>query len=261
MNPFSTLSWRFLRVWKRNLIVYRRTWQVNFLAPLLEPALYILSFGLGIGGMVQGVSYHGQNVSYTAFIAPALIASAVMWNAFFETTYSSFVRMFYQKTFDAMLATPLTIQEIMVAEIVWAATKSLIASVLMFPVLAGFGLVAPWAILVVAPMAFIGGLVFGGLGLYFTGRLATIELFNLPIFLFITPMFLFSGTFFPLENLPAWAQAFAVTTPLYHITETMRQACLGHLGPSTAVHFAYAIAAALVFTAAAVRSMKKRLIK
>jgi len=88
----KAFSWRFLRVWKRNLVVYRKIWKVNFLTPLLEPLFYILAFGLGFAGLIDKVHYGGAEFSYTAFIAPALIATAVMWNAFFETTYGSFVR-------------------------------------------------------------------------------------------------------------------------------------------------------------------------
>ncbi|MEJ2067600.1 MAG: ABC transporter permease, partial [Deltaproteobacteria bacterium] len=87
MNILSNLSWRFLRVWWRNLVVYRRIWKVNFLVPLLEPAFYILAFGLGFRSIVGDISYAGLHLSYTQFIAPALIAIAVMWNSFFETTY------------------------------------------------------------------------------------------------------------------------------------------------------------------------------
>ena len=108
------LSWRFTKVWNRNLVVYRRIWKISFITPLLEPFFYILAFGLGFSGLIGQVSYGGAELSYTRFIAPALIATAVMSNAFFETTYASFVRMYYQKTFDAMLATPLSLEEIIV---------------------------------------------------------------------------------------------------------------------------------------------------
>jgi len=95
---------RFLRVWQRNLLVYRRIWMVNFLVPLLEPLFYLLAFGIGFSGLIGDVDYAGQKISYVGFIAPALLAIAMMFNAFYETTFASFVRMYYQKTFDALLA-------------------------------------------------------------------------------------------------------------------------------------------------------------
>jgi lipooligosaccharide transport system permease protein len=96
----------------------------QFLVPLLEPGFYILAFGLGFSGLIGGVEYAGLELEYTRFMAPALVATACMWNSFFETTYTSFVRMYYQKTFDGILATPVSLEEIIVAEIVWAASKA-----------------------------------------------------------------------------------------------------------------------------------------
>ena len=123
MNPTPGLriSHRYFRVWRRNVQVYRKTWRVSFLPPLLEPLLYILAFGYGLSVLVGDVGWRGEAVPYVAFIAPALLCIAMMYNSFFETTYGSFVRMYYQKTFDAMLATPLFLEDIIAGEIVWGA--------------------------------------------------------------------------------------------------------------------------------------------
>ena len=102
---FSAISFRFRHVWFRNLTTYRRIWKVNFLVPLLEPAFYIMAFGLGFSGLIGVVEYAGMQLEYTRFMAPALVATACMWNSFFETTYASFVRMYYQNTFHGVLAT------------------------------------------------------------------------------------------------------------------------------------------------------------
>ncbi|MDP4978973.1 MAG: ABC transporter permease, partial [Desulfobacterales bacterium] len=219
MIDWSVYSWRFLRVWERNLVVYQKIWKVNFITPLLEPLFYIMAFGLGFSGLIGTVRYAGLALSYTAFIAPALIATAVMWNAFFETTYGSFVRMYYQKTFDGMLSTPLSLEEIIIAEIVWSATKAVGAAAVMLLVLGVLGYVRFPLGLLLIPVALLGGLAFGAVGMFFTGIVPTIDMFNLPIFLFVTPMFLFSGTFFPVSNLPLWAQPVALVFPLYHLTE------------------------------------------
>jgi len=100
---------------------------------------YILAFGLGFSRMIGDVQYGSLELSYTQFIAPALIAVAIMYNSFFETTYASFVRMYYQKTFDGMLATPLSLEEIIVVEIFWSATKAAAAATIMLMVLSVFG--------------------------------------------------------------------------------------------------------------------------
>ncbi len=203
---FTRISRRFIRVWQRNFTVYQKTWKISFIPPMLEPLFYLLAFGYGLSAFIGEIPYGGNKVSYIKFIAPALIAVTIMYNAFFENTYASFVRMYHQKTFDAMLATPLFLEEIIAGEIVWGATKSLLSTALMMVIISLFGLISYPQGLLILPLAFLGGIAFGSIGMFFTGITPNIETFNLPIFLFITPMFLFSGTFFPLDNLPEWAQ-------------------------------------------------------
>jgi lipooligosaccharide transport system permease protein len=255
------ISRRFVRVWQRNLVVYRKIWKINFLPPIFEPLLYLLAFGVGLSVFIEHVPYRGRQIPYVQFIAPSLLAVNIMYNAFFETTYASFVRMYYQKTFDAILATPLSLEEVITGEIVWGATKSVIATALMLAVVSGFGLVRYPEGLLILPLAFLGGMAFGSIGMVFTGMLASIDLFNLPIFLFITPMFLFSGTFFPLDNLPAWAQHLATVFPLTHLVTITRDLALGVLSPSLLWHAAYLVGfTALTFPLALV-TMRRRLIQ
>lgn len=261
MKTPASLSWRFIKVWKRNLVVYRRIWKISFITPLLEPLFYILAFGLGFSGLIGRIHYGGTELSYTKFIAPALIATAVMSNAFFETTYASFVRMYYQKTFDGMMATPLSMEEIIIAEIVWSATKAAGAAAIMLTVLAVLGFVHLPQGLLLIPLAFLGGLAFGAIGMFFTGIIPSIDMFNLPIFLFITPMFLFSGTFFPISNLPQWIRPLALAFPLYHLTELARWLSLGIKETNSIASGAYLILFALFFTYLALKFMRKRLIK
>ena len=135
------MSTGILRVWQRNLDVYRQNWKISFMPPLLEPLLYLAAFGIGLSGLIGEVAYGDGKISYLAFIAPALLAINIMNNAFFENTYSSFVRMYYQKTFDAMMATPLSVEEIITGEIVWGATKSVIATAIMMVILTFFDLI------------------------------------------------------------------------------------------------------------------------
>jgi lipooligosaccharide transport system permease protein len=247
-------------VWKRNLVTYQKIWKVSFITPLFEPMLFILAFGLGFSGMIETVSYAGENFTYTQFMAPALIGVAVMYNAFFETTYASFVRMYYQKTFDGMLATPLSLEEIIIAEIVWSATKATAAAAIMMTVLGLLGFVDFPGGLMILPAALLGGLAFGAVGLFFTGIIPSIEMFNLPIFLFITPMFLFSGTFFPVSNLPAWAQPLALAFPLHHLVELVRGFGIGAHETAGILSLLYLLAFSAVFTLAALAAMRKRLI-
>ncbi|MGB4599752.1 MAG: ABC transporter permease [Trichlorobacter sp.] len=255
------LSRRLMRVWQRNLLVYRKTWKISFVPPLTEPLLYLTAFGVGLGGMVGTLAYDGAAVEYTAFIAPGVIAITIMQGAFFENTYSSFVRMYYQKTFDAMLATPLTLDEVITGEILWGATKAVIGTMLMMLVITLFGLLHyPHALLLI-PAAFLGGLAFACAGMVCTAIVPTIETFNLPIFLFITPMFLFSGTFFPVANLPVWAQLLAQVLPLTHLVELCRSLALGQITVAALVAVLYLLVWCVVLFPLAVLGMRRRLIR
>lgn len=255
------ISGRFMKIWWRNFVVYRRIWLISFLPPLLEPLFYILAFGVGMGTLIGVISYNGAGYSYAQFIAPALIAVTIMYGGFFENTYASFVRMFYQKTFDAMLATPLNIHEIITGEIIWGVTKSVIAAVSMGAVISLFGLLKYPESLLIIPVAFIGGLAFGSIGMFFTGIVPSIETFNLPIFLFITPMFLFGGTFFPVTNLPPWAQNAALAFPLTHLVILVRSIALGLLDLSLLWHLLYLVLFGMFWFPLALWVMRRRLIK
>ena len=254
------ISCRFRRVWQRNLAVYRENWKINFLPPLLEPLFYLMAFGVGFSGLIGNVRYGEAEVSYISFIAPALITINIMNNSFFENTYGSFVRMYYQKTFDAMMATPLSAEEIITGEIVWGATKSVIGTVIMLAVISFFGLVSyPMALLIIV-VAFLGGIAFGSIGMFFTSLVKTIDIFNLPVFLFITPMFLFSGTFFPLSGLPDWAQILALVLPLTHLVNVVRALNYGVFNADAFVGICYLIIFCLIAFPLAIFKMRRRLI-
>ena len=256
----SQISARTLRVWQRNFSVYQKTWKIAFLPPLLEPLLYILAFGLGLAVMVGEMNIDGRPIAYTTFIAPALIAVSIMYNAFFETTYNSFVRMYYQKTFDALLATPLNLEEIILGEMLWAATKSLIAATLMGLVLSLCGLLTLPGALMIPLFAILGGLCFAGMGMICTALVPGIETFNIPIFLGITPMFLFSGTFFPLQNLPGWAQAVAHLLPLTHLVKLVRGAGLQLWSNDLWFSLLYLLIAAMLLLPLAIALMVRRIV-
>jgi lipooligosaccharide transport system permease protein len=258
---FTRISRRFIRVWQRNFTVYQKTWKISFIPPMLEPLFYLLAFGYGLSAFIGEIPYGGNKVSYITYIAPALIAVTIMYNAFFENTYASFVRMYHQKTFDAMLATPLFLEEIITGEIVWGATKSLLSTALMMVIISLFGLISYPQGLLILPLAFLGGIAFGSIGMFFTGITPNIETFNLPIFLFITPMFLFSGTFFPLDNLPEWAQIISVALPLTHLVTLTRSLCFGFITVSLLWNILFLLIFCLIFFPLAIAKMKGRLVK
>src|SRR3990170_3776295 len=211
------LTYRVWTVWRRNFEVFKKTLFVNFLPALMEPILYLAAFGVWVGALITGTVEGG---SYIQFIGPGLISIAVMYGSFFECTYASFVRMYFQKTFDAIIATPVSVEEVIAGELLWGATRAAINGSIVLAVVAAFGLVSSPLALLVPVLAFFGGLLFASLGMCFTALAPTIDFFNFPTFLFITPMFLLSGTFFPLTLLPGVLQTAALAVmPLAHVVD------------------------------------------
>jgi lipooligosaccharide transport system permease protein len=252
-----TLSRRTIEVWRRNAKVFMKTYKVNFIPPVVEPILYLLAFGYGLGSIVQPIDGH----PYVNWIAPALIGITIMNSSFFECTYASFVRMYFQRTFDAIIATPLNVEEVIAGEVLWGATRSVISAGIMLAVLTVFGLATyPLAILVI-PLAFIGGLMFAVFGMCFTAITPRIDSLNYPTSLFIAPMFLVSGTFFPLDHFPSGVQTFAnLFVPLVPVVKISRALSLGSLDLSLLLSLAWILAVTGIFFIIAVNMMKKRLI-
>ncbi|HQA80074.1 MAG TPA: ABC transporter permease [Methanoregulaceae archaeon] len=246
-----------LKVWRRNWDVFFKTYQVNFLPPFIEPVLYLLAIGFGLGLYVGEIN----GVPYVNYIAPALLAISIMNASFFECTYSSYVRMYYQKTFDAMIATPLSLDDVITGELLWGATRSLIYSSVMLLVLILFGVVDLPLSLLIIPFSFLAGLLFACIGMCFTAITPGIDALNYPAFLFITPMFLFSGTFFPLEVLPPTVQVIAVALlPLTQLVIITRSLTLSSLSPLFLYSFIWILIVTAICFMLSLRLMRRRLI-
>ena len=185
-----------------------------------------------------------------------------MYGAFFECTYSSFVRMIFQRTFDAITATPVNVDEVVAGEILWGATRSAINATLVYVVVSLFGLAPIWVLPAITLLAFVAGILFGSLGMIATSLVPAIDHFNWPIYLFITPMFLLSGTFFPMTALPKVAQvaSFALL-PLVHVVRINRALMLGHLSPVLAWSLVWILGVGAAAFLVAINLMKRRLIK
>ena len=202
----SPLVWR---VFQRNLLVYRKTWKVSLSFNFFEPLLYLGALGFGLGAYVQQM----EGVPYLYYLAPGLLASSAMFATTYECTYGSFVRMAYQKTYHAMLATPASIEDVVAGELIYGAFKSVLYGTVILLVVAALGLVAsPWALLV-PPVLAVSGLLFGALSMIWTGLVPNMDSFNYFFSLIITPLFLFSGVFFPLAGMPAFVQQAAWISP------------------------------------------------
>ncbi len=216
-------SYRFIRVWQRNADVFLRLWHSEAPGFIVEPILILLAIGIGLGAYIGTVE--GQN--YIEFVAPGLIAGYAMFSATFECTYASFIRMDYQKTFDAIISTPLTVEDVTAGEIFWGATRAFLTGSIMLIISAFFGLVhSPWAALVPL-IAFFEGLLFSSIALFYTSLVPHIYSFNYFFSLFVTPMFYFSGVFFPLSSFPQIVQNLSWIAPLTPVVELIRAAFTG----------------------------------
>lgn len=262
MSVISNISWRCIALWKRDRDVFLTTWRTNFLPPFLEPILYLVAMGLGFGALLQAdIEYGGRELEYIKFLAPGLVAISIMYGAFFECTYSSFVRMYYQKTFDAILATPLSLEDIIVGEMLWGATKSFINATIVLFVISLFGYAELPGLLAVPAIAFLGGLMFASMAMLFTAIVPNMDSFNYPFFLLITPMFLFSGTFFPLSVLPEWGRQLAMALPLTHVSNIVRDLSYNMMTVEVAIGALYVTLVTAACFLASLHLMKRRLIR
>jgi lipooligosaccharide transport system permease protein len=247
---------RAFRVWQRHLTVYTKLYKSSIALNFVEPVLYLAALGLGLGAFVQQIN----GVPYVQFIAPGIIASSSMFAAIYECTYGTYVRMTYQKTFDAILATPVNIDDLIAGELMWGATKSLLYGTIIIIVISLFGLVDSAFIVLAVPMLFITGLIFAEISVIFTAVVPGIDSFNYFYTLFMTPMFLFSGIFFPLDNLSPVVPKIAFFTPLYHLVNICRSLASGNPG-ACMWDIAWIIVAALILAPYPFRRMRRRIVK
>ncbi len=228
------LSLRFLHVWRRNVLVWRKLAIPSMLGNLADPMLYMLGFGYGLGRMLPDVF----GTSYIAFLAAGTVCSSTMMSASFEAMYSGFSRMHVQRTWDAIMNAPVTLDDVLVGEAVWAASKSFLSGAAVMLVATALGLVQSWLALWVLPVMFVTGIAFASLGLIATALSPSYDFFMYYFTLFITPMMLLCGVFYPLSNMPGWLQAIASVLPLTHAVELGRPLLLGRWPDAPLLHVA-----------------------
>lgn len=243
-------------VWRRNASMYRRTWKWNLLPNFFEPVFYLFSIGIGVGAYINQMA----GVSYMAFLAPGLVCVAAMNGASFEVTYNIFVRLTFEKTYDAMLTTPIEPDDVLCGEVLWAVTRAFIYGGCFFVVLALFGLTplpsSLWALAVIP----LTGLLFATIGMAFSLRISNIDLFSFYFTLFLTPLFLFSDVFFPLKERlsPGWLWV-AEALPLLHPVRLARAAFNGQFSRLNTWDVAYILGVSFLLFLWARRSVRRRL--
>jgi lipooligosaccharide transport system permease protein len=258
--PFGLGTRRALLLIERNVYVYRNGWLVIF-SGFFEPLFYLLSIGLGIGGMIGEVpGPNGEPMSYAMFVAPALLATASMNGAITEATFNVFFKLNYQKTYDAVLATPLGPGDVALGEIGWAVIRSTLYALGFMVVILVLGLVgSPWAIFAV-PAAMLLSFAFAAAGMAATTFMRSWQDFDL-IQLVVLPLFLFSGTFYPITSYPPAVQVFVQLTPLYQGVDLIRSLVIGAVDPSILWHVVYLAAMGLIGLAVVARRLDRLLLK
>jgi lipooligosaccharide transport system permease protein len=231
LRPTITPARGSARVIERNARAYRRGWLI-LASGFFEPVLYLLAIGLGVGALVGDLpGPGGEPIAYEQFVAPAMLVSAAMTGAVADTTFNFFVKLKYGRTYDAMLATPLSARDVALGEVGWALIRGALYAAAFLIVMAAFGLTPSWWAILTVPVALLVGFAFAGVGLAATTFMRSFVDFDF-VQLAIMPLFLFSATFFPLERYPAALASIVQITPLYQGVALSRAAVLGdlHLG-------------------------------
>ncbi len=245
-----------LAIWRRNVMVHLRVWKMNLVAPIIEPVISVLGFGMGIGALVAG---RVAGISYLSFVGAGLLSITVLMRAMFEMTYASYFKMVYQSTYDAILATPVDAESLAMGEILWALTHALFDTVVIMVVLAIFGAAtSPWAVLAPFPLL-VGATFMAGLSLGITAHVHDIDAFNLVMALFFSTMYV-SGAFFPLDVLPAWLRIPSRLLPLTESIELTRAFLTGRFLTRHVYEAIYLIISAAVACEWAMRSLRKRMV-
>ncbi len=226
------MNLRFMHVWRRNLLVWRKLAIPSMLGNLADPLLYLIGLGYGLGGLLPQM----QGVSYVAFLAGGVVCSATMFTASFEAMYSAFSRMHVQRTWDAIINAPLTLDDVVAGEWVWAASKSVLSGCAVLLVAAALGLTHSALALLIVPVIALTALTFAALGLIVTALAPSYDFFMYYFTLAITPMMLLCGVFYPLEQLPTLVQAAAQALPLTHAVALARPLLLGALPTQIGLH-------------------------
>jgi lipooligosaccharide transport system permease protein len=243
-------------VMSRDVSIFGRYWKATTFSSIVQPTIYLLAFALGFRTLVS----HIGHVSYVEYVSTGVVATAVLFSSAFPGMFNTFVRWQFQRTYDAMLAAPVDVEELITAEVLWISLRAGVYGIA--PLLVGivFGLEPQWGMLLVPFIGFVTGLGFASFGVAIAAVAKTIDNFNYVTSAVLTPMFLVAGTFFPISNLPEGVRAVAHINPLYHCVQLVRDASFGQLGPADLGSAAFLIVFALAMWRLAVAQLGRRLI-
>ena len=253
---------RSLRIVQRNLLVYKHTWMV-IVSGFFEPLFYLLSIGIGLGSMVPPV----DGISYTAFVAPGLLASSCLNGAITDGFFNIFFKLHFQKTYDGILATPMRVPDVAFGEMLWALGRGSLYAAGFLLVVLGLGsstgrplLLSPWALLA-WPAAVLVAASFSAMSLCLMTFARKVQDFDMVMGLLVMPMFLFSGIFVPIARFPEAVQWLMRVTPLYHAVGLLRQLTTGSVNISIVGHLTYLVVGGIVAFCVAMYRLERALIK
>jgi len=252
-----SFSARFVPVWRRNLLVWRKLAFASVLGNIADPLLYMLALGYGIGALIGDVG----GMPYIAFIGTGMVCQSAMFTASFEGMYSAFSRMHMQRTWDAIINAPIALDDVVLAEWIWCATKALMSTIAILLVLMALGYGRTPLAIAILPIGFLVGLVFGAFGLVMNALAPGYEFFSYFFTLVLTPMLLLSGVYFPVEQLPTWLAAAAEFLPLKHAIDLARPLMLGRVPGNVLLHVAALAAYAFAAYYVALALTRRRLLK
>jgi lipooligosaccharide transport system permease protein len=256
MFTLPRLGFGTLRVWYRDFFYFKKYLISSILWNFTEPILYILAFGYGLGFFVGSI----DGVPYMVFLAPAILATTAMQGAVFESTYSSYTKLRVQKTYETIMMTPVSVEDVVAGEILWGASKAFFGVLGVMFIYLVIGMVhgaLPWLAL---PVLFILAWCISAMSMVVTSFARDYDSFTYYFSLVVTPMGLLAGTYFPLEHFPKWAQTLALIMPLTHGVLVTRALFLGHWHNSLWINFIVLIIMSILFSNWAIRQTRRRLI-
>ena len=243
---------------QRNLLVFWRAWRSSFFLSVLTPVLFLSAMGLGLGSLVQeGRSFGG--VEYLPFFATGILAASCMQSGVFGATYPVMSKITWQRNYEAMLASPLSVRDIFLGEMAWIGVTIAQLAIPFFVVMAFFDVFDSVLAVLAIPVVILVGLSSAGVVFAYTATLQTDEAYTWLFRFVVTPLFLLSGTFFPIDELPAWGQVVAHLTPLFHGVELVRQLTIYSVDASAVWHLVYLLVLLAAGVAVGIRNLTRRL--
>ncbi|HEY3682166.1 MAG TPA: ABC transporter permease [Streptosporangiaceae bacterium] len=243
-------------IWYRELTLYKRYWMPSTFAAIVEPVLYLLAFGFGLGSLVGAIGGY----RYIDFLATGIVAMSVLFVSAFTALFATFVRRTFQHSYEAILAAPVDVHEVVTAEASWIAVRSAVYGCAPLLVALAFGLRPSWGMLLVPLIGLVTGMGFALWGIWMSALVPSINTMDYVITGVITPLFLVAGTFFPLSQFPSWIRHIAALNPLYHTVELVRHAATGWRPLADLGHLGALVLFCGIAWLAAVTAMRRRLI-